>query len=145
MGGAGQVATSPANSTTYGLGSGLTYEILSSTSAAPTLTNPSSYYNKLLLTLDTAGNANDTKYAIAISPDAFVSTTNYVQADGTVGTSQVWQTYAAWGGASGITIIGLTPPLPTRQKRRRWRATLPKPLLAQSHLLQQAIQHSPCH
>ncbi len=78
---------------------------------APTFTNPSNYYNQLRLVLATGGNPTDTKYLIAISTDSF-ATTNYVQVDTSIGGSQAlvnYQTYSAWGGASGFLITGLSP------------------------------------
>ena len=79
---------------------------------APTFTNPSHYYNKLKLVLDTGSNSSDATYAIAISTDNFSSDTKYVQSDNTIGStlgSEDWQSYTAWGSASGIYVIGLTP------------------------------------
>jgi hypothetical protein len=78
---------------------------------APTFTNPSSYYNQLKLIVATGNNPSDTKYLIAISDDSFV-TTKYVQTDNSIGTSlsiSNYQSYAAWGGASGFLILGLSP------------------------------------
>lgn len=78
--------------------------------AAPTLTNTGgTLYNSLAFTIATGNNKSDATYAIAISPNAFASTTNYVQANDTVGTAAVWQTYTAWGGATGQVITGLSP------------------------------------
>jgi hypothetical protein len=94
----------------YGIGPGLTFTNQANVPSAPTFTNPSNYYNKLQIIINTSGNPTDTKYAIAISTDNFV-TTNYVKSDDTVGATLVladYQTYAAWGGASGVYIIGLT-------------------------------------
>lgn len=76
---------------------------------APTLSNPSSFYNKLNIIIDTAGNPADTKYAVAISDDDFV-TTKYVKSDYFLGTTLVFAdylTYSQWGSASGTTIYGL--------------------------------------
>lgn len=76
-----------------------------------TLSNPSNWYNKLLVVIGTENNPSDALYAIAISTDNFV-TTNYVQNDATVGPSlgsEDYQTYAAWGSGSGTEIIGLIP------------------------------------
>lgn len=81
------------------------------TPPAPSFTNPSNYYDRLQLIVATGSNPTDTKYLIAISTDGF-TTTNYVQTDHSIGTSQAltnYQTYAAWGGASGFYILGLTP------------------------------------
>jgi hypothetical protein len=94
--------------TTYNLGPGLIFTQQANVPGAPAFTNPSSYYNKLQFILDTGSNPSDTLYAIAISTDDFV-TTNYVQADNTIGSSAVYQTYAVWGGGSGANVIGLVP------------------------------------
>jgi hypothetical protein len=79
---------------------------------APTFTNPSNYYNRLKLVLDNGNNPSDSTFAIAISTDNFASDTQYVQSDNTVGStlgSEDWQSYTAWGGATGFYIIGLNP------------------------------------
>lgn len=94
--------------TTYNLGPGLEFMQQANVPPAPTFTNPSSYYNKLAFTLSTGGNPSDTLFAIAISSDDF-ATTNFIQADNTVGATAVYQTYATWGGGSGSVVIGLTP------------------------------------
>ena len=77
-----------------------------------TITNPATYYNKLLVTIDTQGNPTDTIYAIAISTDNF-TTTNYVKSDNTVTGSLTYptdyRTYSSWGSGSGTLVIGLTP------------------------------------
>ena len=107
----GETSDDTLTGTNYNLGSGLSFEIMANVPAAPTLTNPSNYYDKLKLVLDTGNNPTDTTFAIAISTDDFV-TTNYVQSDNTIGAvlgSEDYQTYTAWGGASGCNIIGLTP------------------------------------
>jgi hypothetical protein len=99
------------SSTNYGSDSGILGENNSNVPPAPTFTNPSNYYDKLKLVLSTGSNPSDTKYLIAISSDNF-TTTNYVQADTSVGSSQAianYQTYSAWGGASGFLILGLQP------------------------------------
>jgi len=73
----------------------------------PTLTNGSNtYYNKLKIILDTSGNPSDATYAVAVSTNGFAST-SYVQADGTLGASPVYQLYTTWGGASGTFIVNL--------------------------------------
>lgn len=79
---------------------------------APTLSNGGGiYYNKLLLTLnDTAGTSNypaDTVFAIEVCSGACGSY-SYVQSDGSLNASPVFQTYTTWGGASGSYIIGLS-------------------------------------
>ncbi len=78
---------------------------------APTLTNPSNNeYIRLRLVINNGGNPSDTKFAIAISSDNFVST-QYVKSDNSISASLAltdYQTYASWGGASGFWITGLT-------------------------------------
>lgn len=89
---------------------GLTYTMVSNVPPAPSFTNPSNYYNKLKIVLNTGNNPTDTKFAVAISTDNFATDTRYVQNDNTVGASlgsEDWQTYTSWGGAGGVFIIGL--------------------------------------
>lgn len=104
----GETSNVNMNSTNYTFGGGLSYTLTANVPSAPSFSNPSDYYNKLLLVINTSSNSTDTKYAIAVSTDNFVSDTKYVQADNTLGTSPVWQTYTSWGGGSGIYILGLT-------------------------------------
>jgi len=106
----GDQTTNDASSAGYGIGAGLLFEQQSN---VPTviLSNDANWYNKLKAVIDSQNNPSDTVYAIAISPDNFV-TTRYVQNDNTVGSalgSEDYQTYTNWGGGSGVTIIGLTP------------------------------------
>ncbi len=103
----GQVESASASSTHYVTNNGITYLQMANVPPAPAFTNPSSYSDKLQVVINTGGNPSDTKYAIAVSPDAFVSTTKYVQADTTLGTSPVFQTNAVWG-ATGFNVIGLS-------------------------------------
>lgn len=77
---------------------------------APALTNPEGYYDRLKLVINTGNNPSDAKYLIAISNDNFV-TTQYVQSDNSIGSSQTignYQTYTAWGGSGGFSVLGLT-------------------------------------
>lgn len=109
----GEQSGTTQSSTNYGTVSGVNITQNANVPLAPTLTNPSNYYDRLKLVIDTGSNASDTKYLIGIqnSGDAY-STTSYVQSDNTVGASQAltnYQTYAAWGGASGFLILGLNP------------------------------------
>ena len=106
---AGEQNATRLDGTTYDLGPGLQFTNQANVPPAPTFTNPANYYNRLLLSLATGGNPTDTIFAIAISSDNFV-TTNYVQSDNTVGATlglEDYQTYSAWGGGAGFTIIGL--------------------------------------
>lgn len=99
---AGQVEFGRPASANYQAGGGLVYANMANVPGAPTLsTNGGTYYNKLSVTLNTSNNPSDTLFAIKVN-------TLYVQADDTMGASAVWQTNSSWG-ASGFTIIGLTP------------------------------------
>ena len=104
----GEISGDKGIGATYNLGPGLQFARQSNVPAVPTFTNPSNHYNKLKFVLDAGGNPSDTLFAIAISTDDFV-TTNFVQADGTIGASAVYQTYADWGSATGEWVIGLAP------------------------------------
>lgn len=108
---AGEVETASLSSTNFRIGPGLTYTLQPNVPPAPTFTNPANYYNKLKLVINTGGNSTDTTFSIQISSGSATFTSNvyYVQADNTIGITPVWQTYTAWGGASGVTLIGLYP------------------------------------
>jgi hypothetical protein len=78
------------------------------------------YYNQLLVTLnDNAGTSSyptDVTFSIGVSTtNCFTSTcvgsgsVKFVQTGGTLGTSQFYQTYSAWGSTSGTNIVGLSP------------------------------------
>ena len=105
---AGEIETASLSSTNFQLGPGLTYTLEPNTPGAPTITNPSNYYNKLKIIINNGGNSTDTTFAIQVSTNSFSSNITYVQADNTLGATPVWQTYAAWNGATGFNIIGLT-------------------------------------
>jgi hypothetical protein len=119
---AGEQDATKLSGTTYDLGPGLQFTNQANVPPAPTFTNPANYYNKLKLVLSTGSNPSDTLFAIAISTDNF-TTTNYVQSDTTVGATlglEDYQTYSAWGGASGFTIIGLTAGTTYKVKVKSW-------------------------
>ncbi len=106
----GEQSAGKLSGATYDLGSGLQFTNQANVPPAPTFTNPSSYYNKLKIVLDTGGNPSDAKFAIAISADGFAGDTRYVQSDNTVGAAlglEDYQTYTSWGSGSGVLIIGL--------------------------------------
>lgn len=99
-------------STSYGVLGGENSGVNANVPPAPTVANPSSYYDRLRITVNTGNNPSDAKYLIAISPDNFATTTYYVQNDNTLGSNQSasrYQTYSAWGGASGFLVLGLSP------------------------------------
>lgn len=88
----------------YKIGPGIFYEQMANVPTY-TLSNPSNWYNKLKLTItNTANNGTDATYGIKVTYD---SSTKYVQSDNTLGNSIFYQSYSAWGGASGFNIIGL--------------------------------------
>ena len=106
----GEQNASQLSGATYNVGPGLLFTNQANVPGAPTFTNPSNYYNKLKIVLDAGGNPSDTVFAIAISADAFVSDTRYVQSDNTVGSvlgTEDYRTYTSWGSGSGVLIIGL--------------------------------------
>ncbi len=108
--GSAGVAGGVLGSATYKLPAGIKASTTAPTPGAPAFTNPANNYDRLKLVLNVSTFPSDTKYLIAISTDGF-ATTNYVQTDNTVGAAlsiSNYQTYAAWGGASGVTIVGLT-------------------------------------
>lgn len=106
----GEMSGEKATNSNYGLGSGLIYTNQANMPMAPVLTNPNNYYNRLRMIINPSDNPSSAKFAVAISGDNFL-TTNYVQNDNTVGNVlglEDYQTYASWGGASGVDIIGLS-------------------------------------
>lgn len=108
----GEADTGKSDSNTYSIGSGLNFTQQANVPPAPVISNPASYYNKLLLIINSGSNPDDTEFAISISSDAFVSDTKYIQNDHTIANQlndDDWQTYTAWGGGSGFEIIGLSP------------------------------------
>lgn len=118
----GEQSAGSLTGSSYNLGSGLLFANQANVPPAPTFTNPSNYYNKLKILLDTGSNPSDTLFAIAISTDDF-TTTNYVQSDDTVGAAlglEDYQTYTAWGGAGGALIIGLSPSTSYKVRVKAW-------------------------
>lgn len=105
----------------YDMGGGLSFVLQANVPKIASFSNPGgTSYNKLHFVLDKQNNPVDTKYALAISSDDFV-TTQYVKSDLTVGSTLAWadyQTYSDWGGASGSDIIGLESGKTYRLKAR---------------------------
>lgn len=107
--GAGEIAGSETGGPTYKIRSGSIETQQSNVPGAPTLSNGGgTYTNKLNFIINTASNPSDTTYVVAVSTTSNFTVTNYVQADGTLGGTQVFQTYAQWGSGSGTDAIGLT-------------------------------------
>ena len=106
-GSTGQLQSVKTSSPTYSAKSGSIEVQQASVPTVPTLNNSGgTYYNKLGLIVNTGGNASDATYVVATSIDGFAST-QYVQADGSLGPTAVFQTYTQWGGAGGTTVTGL--------------------------------------
>ena len=75
---------------------------------APTLSNGSgTYYNKLNFIITNSSDPSDATFAVAVSTGSCNNSPLYVQSDGTLGATQVYRTYTAWGGGSGSFIVGL--------------------------------------
>lgn len=105
----GEASGTQLSSATYKTNPGFIATQQANVPGAPTFVNSGNWYDKLHITINDGGNPSDAKFAIAISTDDFVST-NYVQSDNTVGPAlgtEDYLTYAGWGGASGVDIIGL--------------------------------------
>jgi len=109
---AGEVEFGQPFSSSYQLGSGLTYMMKANVPGAPTLATPNNSYDRILFIINTSNNPSDTTYALQISTSSDFSTgVNYIKQDGTVGSSLTtadYLTYAGWGGASGSYVTGLT-------------------------------------
>lgn len=105
----GDINSDKLSSTNYDLSAGLAFTLQSNVPTIAVFDNPNNYYNKLHFALDTQHNADDTKYAIAISSDNFI-TTQYVKSDNSIGSSLAltdYQTYNQWGNTAGTLIVGL--------------------------------------
>jgi len=105
----GEQSNGSTSSTNYSANNGSIQTEQLNIPPAPTLSNGgNSFYNKLQCVINSGGNPSDTTYAIAVSTNNFVST-NYVQADGTLGPNALYQTITTWGGSNGLSIINLNP------------------------------------
>jgi hypothetical protein len=72
----GETGTGQGSSSNFKIGEGLSFDQQSNVPSAPTLTNPSRYYNKLHIVINNGSNPTDTVFAIAISTDVFATDTN---------------------------------------------------------------------
>lgn len=102
----GEVSENQLSGTNFNANPGLEYVQMANVPLAPTISNPSSWYNKLHFVVNPASNPTDTTFVIAVSLDNF-ATTKYIQADDTLGSTKVYQTYTNWGGSGGQDVIGL--------------------------------------
>lgn len=101
------------NSSSFQIGAGLPHTIMPALPPAPTFDNPGNTYDRLHFAIDPTGNATDTTYAIALTESSDTSWVDirYIQSDGTIGSAlgiEDFQTYTAWGGASGSYITNLS-------------------------------------
>jgi len=74
---------------------------LANAPSAPTVNTATT--SSLAVIINVNSNPSATEFAIYND-----TTTTYVQADGTLGASAIWQDYTTWGGSSGIVNTGLT-------------------------------------
>jgi hypothetical protein len=112
----GEISSTPATTPTYQLKSGF-IETQQANVPKITLSNSSSYYDKLHFLIDQQSNPSDALYLIQICvssdfPGGSCGTPYYLHGDDTISTSfsiADYHTYSFWGGGSGQNIIGLTP------------------------------------
>lgn len=96
------------HSTTYTERSGAVQTEQLNTPLAPTVSNGSgTYYNELLVTINTGILPPDTTYAIEVSPSPY-TTDYYVQNTGLLGGTPYFQSYTAWGSSGGYYVTGLS-------------------------------------
>jgi hypothetical protein len=111
----GEASGQSASTSTYQLKPGFN-ETQQANVPKVTLSNPSSYYDKLKFVIDEQSNPTDALYALQVKVndatcDFTTGTIRYVKSDNTLGSSLAltdYQTYTTWGGASGANIIGLS-------------------------------------
>jgi len=99
------------SSNTYMNLAGLTYTLEPNTPPAPTITNPSNYYNKLSISINNANNPSDTTFAIQIASNSadFSQNVYYVQSGSdTLGQTPDWENYITWNSGSSFTLVGLS-------------------------------------
>src|SRR6185436_5659356 len=78
-----------------------TAQILAAVPGQPTLTNITT--DSITVIIAQNGNVSTVQYAIHET-----TTDSYVQADGSLNTSTIWQTYSSWGSGSGTAVTGLS-------------------------------------
>lgn len=102
--------TSAVTGATHYLISGLANTIGVDVPNPPTLSNGGgTYYNKLKFTINNNREPSDVTYAMGVNTTGSATVFNYVQADGTIGGTAYYQSYAGWNGASGSFVINLVP------------------------------------
>ena len=109
QGRAGEIGGSTPGSTSYSAKNTSEQTQQASVPPAPSVDNGSgTYSNKLHIVVNNSANPSDATFAIAISSSSGCASPSYIQADGTSGSSQVWQSYSSWGGSSGTYATGLS-------------------------------------
>ncbi len=79
------------------------------TPGVPTVSASTTNKNALKVVINEGGNTGDIEYVVCKTTDGVACDGGgFVKADNTLGSSGVWQNYAAWGGASGFYITGLS-------------------------------------
>ena len=112
FGSLGDVDMGSPSSSLFRLNAGLEFMAMSSTPPAPTLSNPATNYDRLMIVINpVSGAPTDVKYAIAISTDGFVNDIRYIKSDKTIGPTLTGSDFldytTGWGGSSGTFISGL--------------------------------------
>jgi hypothetical protein len=104
----GQVNSATSTSANYQVKSGAIQAQQANVPLAPTLSNGGdTYYDRLNFIINIASNPTDATYSVAVSTTSDFAATNYVQADGTLASTPVYQTYTQWGSGTGTLAIGL--------------------------------------
>lgn len=116
-GSGGEVSGLTPTTSNYKVKPGFTEIIQANVPSIATFDNGSgSFYNKLHFVINTQNNPSDALYSLQISTSStFASGNYYVKNDLSIGGTLVladYQTYTAWGGASGASITGLQPNTP---------------------------------
>ncbi|KKS13332.1 MAG: hypothetical protein UU69_C0008G0017 [Candidatus Magasanikbacteria bacterium GW2011_GWA2_41_55] len=87
----------------------ISFYTLATAPGTPTVTASTTLSTALKIVLNQATNPSGVTYGICKTTNGTSCASNsYLQADGTLGASAVWQSYTTWGGATGQDIIGLT-------------------------------------
>lgn len=106
---AGELSGNKTAGSTFNVKSGSIEVEQSDVPPAPTLDNGSgTYYNKLRFIINTGNNPTDATFSVAVSTSASFASTSYIQTDGTLGSSPIYQTYTDWGGSSGSLAVSLS-------------------------------------
>jgi len=106
QGSTGEVSGGPSSSSNYTTKSGSIQAEQANIPPAPTLTG-GAFNNKINFIINTGNNPSDAKFSVAVSTSSSFATTTYVQADGTLGASPVYQLYTQWGSTAGTFATGL--------------------------------------